>query len=38
MKNYQITIEYDGTNFSGWQVQKTDLTVQGIIQKVLKKT
>jgi len=37
MKNYQIIIEYDGTNFSGWQVQKTDLTVQGIIQKVLKK-
>ena len=37
MQTYQIIIEYDGTKFSGWQIQKKDLTVQGIIQKILKK-
>ncbi|HNV23712.1 MAG TPA: tRNA pseudouridine(38-40) synthase TruA [Candidatus Omnitrophota bacterium] len=37
MKNYKITIEYDGTFFNGWQVQTKNLrTVQGEIQKALK--
>ena len=30
-------VEYDGTNFSGWQLQKNLRTVQGEIQKTLKK-
>jgi len=32
MFKYQIIIEYDGTNFRGWQVQKKGKTVQGLIQ------
>ena len=32
MFKYQIIIEYDGTNFRGWQVQKKSKTVQGLIQ------
>lgn len=35
-KNFKITIEYDGTNFHGWQRQKNDRTVQEEIEKVLK--
>jgi tRNA pseudouridine38-40 synthase len=30
---YQIIIEYDGTNFVGWQIQKNGLSVQYILQK-----
>ncbi len=36
MKNILITIEYDGTNFSGWQIQPDVRTVQGEIEHVLK--
>ena len=37
MKNYKITIQYDGTRYKGWQVQKsTDMTIQGKLQKILK--
>ena len=37
MKNYKITIQYDGTRYKGWQVQKsTDMTIQGKIQNILK--
>ncbi len=32
MFRYQILIEYSGTNFKGWQVQKKGKTVQGLIQ------
>lgn len=36
MKNYKLTIQYDGTRYSGWQVQgNTDKTVQGKLQRVL---
>ena len=35
MYRYQILIEYVGTNFKGWQVQKIGATVQGIIQEKL---
>ena len=37
MHRYQILIEYVGTNFYGWQFQKKKITVQGTIEKVLKK-
>ena len=30
-----MTIQYDGTDFCGWQIQKDKRTVQGIIEKVL---
>tara|TARA_B100000886_G_scaffold6875_1_gene4410 strand:- start:77 stop:817 length:741 start_codon:yes stop_codon:yes gene_type:complete len=32
MFRYQILIEYVGTNFKGWQIQKKGKTVQGILQ------
>lgn len=36
MKNYKIIIQYDGTRYKGWQVQKsTDMTIQGKLQDVL---
>ncbi len=35
MKNVLLTIEYDGTNFSGWQRQPDRRTVQGELEKVL---
>jgi tRNA pseudouridine38-40 synthase len=33
--NYKLLIQYDGTDFHGWQVQKNKRTVQGELQKVL---
>ncbi len=37
VKNIKLEIEYDGTNFSGWQVQKKGRTIQGELQKALEK-
>src|SRR5574341_1298190 len=37
VKNIKLEIEYDGTNFLGWQVQKQGRTVQGELQKALEK-
>jgi len=36
MPNYKIKIQYDGTDFSGWQIQKDRRTIQGEISRVLK--
>jgi tRNA pseudouridine38-40 synthase len=33
---YSLLIEYDGTGYSGWQIQKAQKTVQGEIEKALK--
>ena len=35
MQRYQITIEYDGTPFVGWQFQKNGLSIQEVIQKAI---
>ncbi len=37
MVNYKLTIEYEGTNYHGWQRQKTKITVQEKIEKKLEK-
>ena len=37
MNRYQILIEYDGTNYNGWQVQRKGKTIQGRIQNVISK-
>jgi len=37
MFRYQLIIEYVGTNFRGWQIQKKGLTIQGLIQEKLTK-
>ena len=35
MKNYMLSISYDGTDFHGFQIQKDRITVQGELQKAL---
>ncbi|SET56620.1 tRNA pseudouridine38-40 synthase [Natronincola peptidivorans] len=37
MRNIMIKIEYDGTNYNGWQIQPNGITIQGEIKKALKK-
>ena len=37
MFTYQITVEYLGTNFVGWQIQKNGLSIQEILERVLSK-
>lgn len=38
MKNFKLTIQYDGSRYKGWQKQKdNELTVQGKIEEVLTK-
>ena len=37
MFTYQIIIEYDGTNFVGWQKQKNGPSIQQSIEKILTK-
>lgn len=33
--NYKITIAYDGTRYSGWQVQPNDLSIQACIERAI---
>ena len=35
MQRYQITIEYDGTPFVGWQFQKNGLSIQEVLQNAI---
>ena len=37
MNNYLIKIEYDGSNFVGWQSQKNGISVQETIEKKIQK-
>ena len=37
MARYQVLIEYVGTSFRGWQIQKKGSTIQGLIQQYLSK-
>ncbi|MFC1814349.1 tRNA pseudouridine(38-40) synthase TruA [Thermodesulfobacteriota bacterium] len=34
-KNFKLTIEYDGTNFHGWQRQKNECTIQAEIETAI---
>lgn len=37
MKRLLLTIQYDGTNYHGWQVQKNAITVQEVLQNAIEK-
>ena len=37
MRNIKVTLEYDGSDFSGWQIQPGERTVQGVFNKSLQK-
>ncbi|MDD5434157.1 MAG: tRNA pseudouridine(38-40) synthase TruA [Nitrospira sp.] len=37
MSNFKLYIEYEGTRFSGWQIQKNSRTVQGELIVAIKK-
>ena len=37
MFNYLLKIEYDGSNYVGWQSQKNGKSIQDKIEKALKK-
>jgi tRNA pseudouridine38-40 synthase len=34
MQNFKLTIQYDGTNYHGWQIQANGRTVQGELTRV----
>ena len=36
-RNFKLVIEYDGSRYHGWQRQKEDRSIQGEIEKALKK-
>ena len=35
MQNYKITVQYDGTEYHGWQVQPNGRTIQGELTRAL---
>lgn len=37
MSNIKLTIEYDGTNYHGWQSQKNALSIQDTLENALRK-
>ena len=37
MINYQIIVEYLGTNYVGWQYQKNGVSIQSLVEKALSK-
>ncbi len=36
-RNVKLTLAYDGTDFAGWQIQRSDRTVQGTLQQALER-
>ena len=37
MPNYRITLEYDGTNYVGWQRQENGLSIQQLVEEAIEK-
>jgi len=38
MRNFKLTVEYDGTSYCGWQTQVNGTSIQEVIEKSLKHT
>jgi tRNA pseudouridine38-40 synthase len=36
LRNYKLTIQYDGTQYAGWQIQENAISVQGTITDAIK--
>ena len=36
-RNLKLTLEYDGTAYSGWQIQVDDPTIQGALETALER-
>ena len=37
MNNIKLVIEYDGTNYVGWQQQKNGITIHGKLSKAIER-
>ena len=37
MRRIKLTVAYDGTKYSGWQVQQNAITIEGVLNKALSK-
>jgi tRNA pseudouridine38-40 synthase len=37
MQRFKITLQYDGTNYHGWQIQANAVTIQGILEEALRR-
>lgn len=37
IRNIRLTLAYDGTDYSGWQVQKNAETIQGVVEAALER-
>jgi len=37
LSRYKITVQYDGANYFGWQYQPNVMTVQGLLENVIRK-
>ena len=37
MPNYKIILEYDGTNYVGWQRQENGLSIQQLVEEAIEK-
>lgn len=35
MRNIKLVLEYDGTNYHGWQIQPNLLTIQGVVEDAI---